>query len=348
MNKNPSKIFILCLLLFLVTATMPALGSDWTQFQKDVYNTGVTADRAPITDPTNSSLSWNYTLGGNIDSAPLVAGDIVYAVAGDKHMYAFNKATGKLVWDNSISGGTNFVIGSGAVGNGIIFVPTSDGQIFAFDAKTGSLNWNKAVGDGKQLDTPILYSEGKIYFGEAMGGHKYYCYDESGNEVWSRASTTQVSTEGSYYWAGAALIGNNLVYGDDDGHLVSVNKDTGADIDEVDVSSEFGVTSGKIRSSVLYVEDLKRIYFTSSGGYCFALGFDAAKGTFDNSDKHSIKVAYSTSTPAFYKGRIYMGTGAAMGGAGKGLYCLDADLDGVIWDYPAGVVQSSPAISTYY
>ncbi|WP_141241588.1 PKD domain-containing protein, partial [Methanosarcina spelaei] len=195
----------------------------------------------------------------------------------------------------------------------------------------------------------ITYSGGKIYFGEAMGGHKYYCYDEAGNEVWSRTSTTQTSSEGSYYWAGAAVIGNSLVYGDDDGHLVSVNKDTGANIAEVDVSKEFGVTCGKIRSSVLYVEELKRIYFTSTGGYCFALGFNPANGTFKTSDKHSLKVTYSTSTPAYYEGRIYMGTGAAMGGAGKGLYCLDSDLSGVIWNYPTGVIiQSSPAISTYY
>ncbi|AKB52195.1 cell surface protein [Methanosarcina barkeri str. Wiesmoor] len=327
---------------------MPALGSDWTQFQKDVYNAGVTTDRAPITDPTNYLLSWNYSLGGNIDSAPLVAGEMMYVLAGNNHIYAFDRTTGSLAWEQSTSGSAGFTIGSAAVGNGIIFVPTSDGKIFAFDAKTGTLKWNKTVGSGKQLDTPITYSEGKIYFGEAMGGHKYYCYDEEGNEVWSRTSTTQTSTQGSYYWAGAAVIGNNLVYGDDDGHIISVNKDTGADISEIDVSEEFGVTCGKIRSSVLYVEELKRIYFTSTGGYCFAIGFNPADGTFNTNDKHSEKVWYSTTTPTYYKGRIYIGTGAQMYSAGKGVYCLDSDLSGVIWNYPADVVQSSPALSTYY
>ncbi|WP_011306969.1 PKD domain-containing protein [Methanosarcina barkeri] len=348
MNKNTLKIFIICLLLFLVTATMPALGSDWTQFQKDVYHAGVTTDRAPITDPTDYLLSWNYSLGGNIDSAPLVAGEMMYVLAGNNHIYAFDRTTGSLAWEQSTSGSAGFTIGSAAVGNGIIFVPTSDGKIFAFDAKTGTLKWNKTVGSGKQLDTPITYSEGKIYFGEAMGGHKYYCYDEEGNEIWSRTSTTQTSTQGSYYWAGAAVIGDNLIYGDDDGHIISVNKDTGADISEIDVSEEFGVTCGKIRSSVLYVEELKRIYFTSTGGYCFAIGFNPADGTFNTNDKHSEKVWYSTTTPTYYKGRIYIGTGAQMYSAGKGVYCLDSDLSGVIWNYPANVVQSSPALSTYY
>ncbi|AKB30294.1 cell surface protein [Methanosarcina siciliae T4/M] len=351
MNKHTLKIFLICLTLLLVTAAQPVLGSDWAQFQRDVYNTGVTADRAPITDPMNSTLSWEYKLGGNVDSAPIVAGDMIYSVAGNNHIYAFNRTTGELVWEESTSGSLGFLIGNAAVGNGIVFVPTSNGQIFAFDAETGSQKWNKAL-NSKQLDTPIVYSDGKIYFGEAMGGRNYYCLDENGNEVWSRTATTQENSQGSYYWAGAAVIGDYLVYGDNDGHIVSVNKDTGTDIAEINVSEEFGVDCKEIRSSILYVEDPGRVYFTSTGGYCFALGFNPADGTFNTSDKHSVNIAYaSTTTPAYYNGRIYIGSGEIMKSNGNGVYCLDADLTGVIWNYPVGgtgIVQSSPAISTYY
>ncbi|AAM07628.1 cell surface protein [Methanosarcina acetivorans C2A] len=345
------KIFLICLTLLLVTAAQPVLGSDWAQFQRDVYNTGVTADRAPITDPMNSTLSWEYKLGANVDSAPIVAGDMMYALVGNNHIYAFNRITGELVWEESTSGSLGFLIGNAAVGNGIVFVPTTNGQIFAFDAETGDLKWNKTV-SSKQLDTPIVYSDGKIYFGEAMGGRNYYCLDEDGNEVWSRTATTQESSQGSYYWAGAAVIGNNLVYGDNDGYIVSVNKDTGTDIAEINVSEEFGVDCKEIRSSILYVEDLGRVYFTSTGGYCFALGFNPADGTFKTSDKHSANIAYaSTTTPAYYNGRVYIGSGEIMKANGNGVYCLDADLTGVIWNYPVGgtgIVQSSPALSTYY
>ncbi|AKB30295.1 cell surface protein [Methanosarcina siciliae T4/M] len=345
MNKHTLKIFLICLLLLLVAAAQPVLGSDWAQFQKDVHNTGVTADRAPITDPTNCSLSWNYSMGGNIDVTPVVAGDMTYVVASNNHLCAFNRTTGTLLWEESTSGG-GFLLGNLAVGNGIVFVPTVDGKIFAFDAETGSPKWNKTL-SSKQLDTPILYYDGKIYFGEAMGGRKYYCLDETGNEVWNRTSTTQISGQGSYYWAGAAVIGDGLVYGDDDGHLVSVNKDTGTDIAEINVSEEFGITCKEIRSSVLYVEELNRIYFTSKGGYCYALGFNGADGTFNTSDKYIANIGYSTSTPAYYNGRVYVGAGGMYGG-GSGISCLDADLTDEIWHYAAGAVQSSPAISTYY
>ena len=96
----------------------------------------------------------------------------------------------------------------------------------------------------------------------------------------------------------------------------------------------------EIRSSVLYVEELKRIYFTSKGGYCYALGFNATDGTFDTSEKYIANIGYSTSTPAYYNGRIYVGA--------SGIYCLEADLSKKIWHYAAGNVQSSPVISTYY
>ncbi|MDI9394258.1 MAG: PKD domain-containing protein [Euryarchaeota archaeon] len=347
MTKYRSRVFIICLLLFLLTAAQPALGSDWAKFQKDNYNTGVTEDRAPVTDPAASSLSWEYKLGGNVDSTPLVVGDMMYVAAGNNHVYAFKRTTGELVWEKSTSGSTGFLIGNAAVGNGIVFVPTSDGKIFAFDAETGNLKWSKEF-NGKQIDTPVSYSDGKIYFGEAVGGHKYYCYDVNGNEVWSRTATSSISGEGSYYWSGAAVIGNSLVYGDDDGNLVCVNKNTGADIAEISVSEEFGVTSGGIRSSILYVEELERIYFTSTGGYCFALGFNSADGTFKTSDKHSAVIPISTSTPAYYNGRVYLGAGKMFAGGENGVFCLDSDLSSVIWKYPAGIVQSSPAISTYY
>jgi len=342
MNKF-TKVLMVCLTLLLVVVVQPALGSDWAQFQKDNYNSGVTADRAPITDPMELPLSWEYQFSfsgwSGIDEAPVIAGDMVYAVGADNHIYAFNKTTGTLIWEKSTSGG-GFLLGNMAVGNGKVFVPTNNGKVFAFDAETGAPQWNKTV-SSKQLDTPIVYSDGKIYFGEAMGGHKYYCLDEaSGDEVWNRTATTQVSSQGSYYWAGAAVIGDSLVYGDDDGHLVSVNKDTGDDIAEINVSEEFGVTCKEIRSSVLYVEELKRIYFTSKGGYCYALGFNATDGTFDTSEKYIANIGYSTSTPAYYNGRIYVGA--------SGIYCLEADLSKKIWHYAAGNVQSSPVISTYY
>ncbi|AAM07631.1 PKD domain-containing protein [Methanosarcina acetivorans] len=345
MNKHTLKIFLICVILFLVAAAQPVLGSDWAQFQKDIHNTGVTADRAPITDPTNCSLSWNYSMGGNIDVTPVVAGDMTYVVASNNHLCAFNRTTGTLLWEESTSGG-GFLLGNLAVGNGIVFVPTVDGKIFAFDAETGSPKWNKTL-SSKQLDTPILYYDGKIYFGEAMGGRKYYCLDETGNEVWNRTATTQNSGQGSYYWAGAAVIGDSLVYGDDDGHLVSVNKDTGTDIAEIDVSEEFGITCKEIRSSVLYVEELNRIYFTSKGGYCYALGFNVEDGTFNTSEKYIANIGYSTSTPAYYNGRVYVGAGGMYGG-GSGISCLDENLTDEIWHYAAGAVQSSPAISTYY
>jgi outer membrane protein assembly factor BamB len=72
-------------------------------------------------------------------------------------------------------------------------------------------------------------------------------------------------------------------------------------------------------------------------------------GTFDTTDKHHAYIGYSTSTPAVYNNKVYVGAGGMYGG-GDGISCLDADLTDEDWHFAAaaGAVQSSPAITTAY
>ncbi|CAD6493704.1 MAG: Outer membrane protein assembly factor BamB [Candidatus Argoarchaeum ethanivorans] len=335
-------IYIVCVIALLgAMMVAPAAATDWSAFQKDKHNTGLTSDKAPITNPYGNGISWERSFAANFDEAPVVVGDMVYVVGADNKVRAMNKTDGFVKWETSTSGG-GFLLGNMGAGNGTIFVPTSDGKIFGIDDANGVVGWSAT--ESGQMNTPVVYDDHKIYFGDWDGNKAYYCYSDTGTEIWQRTS----ESGSGYYWAGAATIGDYLVYGDDAGHLTSVYKANGTTVHEIDVSTEFSVTANEIRSSICYVENLDRIYFTSKGGYIYALGMNN-DGTFDTTDKHYAYIGYSTSTPAVYNNKVYVGAGGMYGG-GSGVSCLDADLTDEDWHFvaAAGAVQSSPAITTAY
>ncbi|MCD6213522.1 MAG: PQQ-binding-like beta-propeller repeat protein, partial [Candidatus Desulfofervidus sp.] len=314
-------------------------------------NIGWTTDHAPVAGPNEKAhqylegCSWS-----GIDVTPIVVDDVggnpdldlVYVHTCGGNIWACWKNNGSVKWSDTTSvGGFPFQVGNPTYGNNKIFVPTNNGHLFIFNAATGAQLNNIAVCDDYQLNTPVTYYNGRVFFGDWNGPKKYYCYWENGTECWNRSSTSG----GGYYWAGAAVIGDYLVYGDDNSNLTSVYWCNGTTADEINVSAVYGVDAKEIRSSITWNETYERIYFTSKGGYCYALGFDKSTGEFNTSDKWYTYIGYSTSTPAVYNGKVYVGQGG-FGNNGK-LYCLDESYGSVVWTYtPNGGVQSSPVIST--
>ncbi|AKB51997.1 Cell surface protein [Methanosarcina barkeri str. Wiesmoor] len=376
MNKHTLKIFFIFMTLLLVVASQPALGSDWAQFQKDKVNSGITGDSAPIATP-NSTMSWQHDICGGwvgIDASPIVYGDYVYAVASDGNLAKYYKdGTSVGGWSVDI-GNPGFQNAAPAAGNGHIFVVNTgygsdpDPDLIAVDASTGSISDSGSViaSTSIQFSTPITYAEDSngnkhILFGSVnmssvdpvnlSDGGKYYCYNVTDPTNMVKEWERDCSSAKGYYWAGAAIIGDYAVYGDDAGHLVSVNYTNFTNyevetVQEIDASTVFGFNVNEIRSSICYSEETGRIYFTSLAGYCYSLGFNANTGQFDASNKWSESIGYSTSTPAYYNGRVYVGNNNGFS-TGK-LWCLNASDGTEIWNNSVGPVQSSPAISTFY
>ncbi|MCW7078430.1 MAG: PQQ-binding-like beta-propeller repeat protein, partial [Canidatus Methanoxibalbensis ujae] len=379
-NKKSAVLFAVLVVIaagIVMNAVVAAL-HDWPQFQRDHENRGITDDEAvvnPLLPPikANGSLnpnrSWYNTTAtcsgfAGIDVTPIVANvggeDIVFVHVCNGEVWAFYAENGTLKWKNTTQPGPafSFQLATPAYSplTNRLFVPTAKGKLFILNASTGSKEVNSdgiSVCSDCQLNTPVTYykapdeSLGRIFFGDWNGPKKYYCYWENGTQCWSRSSTSG----GGYYWAGAAVIGDYLVYGDDAGYLTSVYWCNGTTADEINVSAVYGVDAKEIRSSITWnntgdpTDDYGHIYFTSKGGYCYALGFNKSTGKFNTADRWCTDIGYSTSTPAVYNGKVYVGQGG-FGNNGK-LYCLDESDGSVEWTYtPNGGVQSSPVIST--
>ena len=321
--------------------------SDTIMFQNNLYHTGVTSQAGPIEDP---ELAWAaYT--GYMNTNPLVIGDLeVSACSGNLSVH--NRTTGDCLWYNITGNGGMTGVGSNlgpiCYGNGTLFFPESyNGALSAFDIRTGERLWRISGlgGTYSQTNTPVIYEDHKIYFGTWNGNPcGYYCYYDNGTECWSR--------EGSgYYWAGAAIIGDYLVFGGEDMNLTSLDKNTGEEVQSISVPDTFSVvpsSGSQVRSSVMYDAENKRCYFTTVSGYCCALGFDESTGTFDLSDNSVSNIGSTTSTPSVYNGRLYVGVGR-LGSSNTYLYCLNATDLTQIWKFTAnGIIQSSPTVSTSY
>ena len=337
---NGTRITTTAVLAALLLMLAAASASDWSQFQKDALNTGITSDAAPRSDP---ELVWSVQTDG-INVPPIIAGNLVYVYDANGTIRAFDKKSGDLVWRNETS---PWMLQSStpAYGGGKIFVAGRDGNLHAFDAATGERLWETDVTD-YALTCPVTYCDHRIYIGESYCREpaRYFCYDENGTMLWSSSA----AAAGAFEWCGASVVGDHLIHPTSSGHLISLFRENGTLSGEVDLADTHSISFarpdvGRIRASVSYHDGC--VYVTSessaSEGYLWKIGFDS--GRFID-EGFSAQIGFSTSTPVLYDGRVYVGQGEH--GCPGNLTCLN-DLTGeVIWSYPAPAgVKSSPALS---
>ena len=337
-------VFLSCLLIASLTMADISFASDWTEFQKDSCNSGLTCDRAPITTP--SSMSWNRLFSGEaVDCPSVVVDDILYMVFPGGNVSAIEKNRGSVVWSTTIEQ-ISYQLGSPAYGNGTLFIPRENGKVYALDSLNGELIWETDQ-IGNWLYTPIVYDSHRIYFGDCLDKYgndgTFYCYTDTGDECWSK----DAASGGGYYWAGPAVVEDFVIFVDSKGYLTSLDKDDGSLIDEVNVSEMFSIDdAGEFKSSVSYDSDSEKLFLTSKGGYCYSISFDQT-GSFNVYDSNYAQLdGACTSTPSFFNGRVYVGCGGWTEGK---LYCLDESDLSEIWNFETNAgVKASPAISRAY
>ncbi len=250
----------------------------------------------------DDTVKWSLKLGNNNESGtgPIVVNEYVYTSFGDT-IYKIdlegnivNKA--KLYKDT----GYNYFI---SYGEGRIFIQLKNGQVQAFDEDTLESIWISDIplssSKGQGL-CPLTYYDGFIYGGTVVtyGGQGcYYCIDDKGNFVWQFYPEKDGQYSG-FYWCKSAVIGNYVIFGSEGGLLYYLNRFTGERIESFQAE-------GNIRCGIL-VKD-KDIYFTDKKGYAYKLKVNN-NGKFYDSIKVKIsqEAIESTSTPVFYKGRIYI------------------------------------------
>jgi outer membrane protein assembly factor BamB len=316
--------------------------ADWPAFQKDVLHTGVSHDDVP----EMPAILWSADVQ-RVDATPIVSSGLVYVLAGNGSIWAFDKEAGDLQWRSELEGWV-FQTSTSACSGDKIFAATDSGLLAAFDALTGQKLWEHLLTD-KRFEAPLTCADGRLYLGEGSaygsGKKRFFCFNENGTECWN------VSREAKgYQWCGACSTGDYIVFGQNDGRLLSADILSGEVSDELNLSdgSRLGFSRtnpGRVRASVACAEGY--VYTTSEAsadeGFAWKIGYNQETGRFEDRG-WSTPVGFSTSTPVVWNGRVYLGAGEH--GHDGQLVCLN-DSDGeLIWSYPVEAgVKASPAIS---
>jgi outer membrane protein assembly factor BamB len=169
---------------------------------------------------------FRFKSGGDLWAAPAVEDGVIYVTSLDGKLYALDGATGSVRWtfDGSESLATTPVI----EGN-LILVGGFDSKMFGVNKSDGSLAWEFETTNWI-LATPTI-DDGTAYFGD-FDGVLYAIDAQSGAARWSLA-LDRGKIRGS-----AAISGDFVVVGTNDGWLIGVNRSTQQRAWEADVGSD--------------------------------------------------------------------------------------------------------------
>ncbi len=333
--------------LFLVIVL--ALG-----FVTPCFAENITGAETPKT-AEEAELKWALKLGEDYKSAPSVVTvvDDTLLVMSGKTLYKINKSNGKTIATAEMVGSPSYGTVGVTYADGVIYCPLGNGQIQAFDYETMESLWVYKDSIGGQALTPITYDNGYIYTGFWKNEDRYANYvcidvtDENPHETHETKTAEWIyKSLGGFYWAGAVISGNYIVFGCDDGteeytnpsKVLSVDKATGTVVDSVQIT-------GDQRSGI--TEYNGTLYFATKAGYLYSVKL-LSDGTFDDSTLKNLKSDGSaTASPVVYNNRLYIGVQGESFGKGY-MKVINAETLKVIYSaamkgYPQNTVLVSNA-----
>ena len=339
-----------CIILSALLFALPIQASAATY----VSSSQIVSASTP-TSAENTELAWSVKLGTSYKNAPstqTVVGDTLIVMSGKK-LLKLDAKTGKTLKSADMVDMPSYGYTSPAYADGVIYCPLDNAKIQAFNFKTMKSMWVYTDSLGGQSLTPITYDNGCIYTGfwnDEDRKANYVCIDvtdENKKETHEAKKAVWTYTNlGGFYWAGCAVVGENVVFGCDDGtvyanknsKVVSLNKKSGKTVDTLPIV-------GDQRSTITYLNGV--IYFTTKAGYLYSVKLTAS-GTFNDSSMKRLSLGgASTSTPLVYNGRIYLGVQG--NGFGPGYFkVVDAAKLSIIYSaqtkgYPQGQFLLSDA-----
>jgi outer membrane protein assembly factor BamB len=185
-----------------IAAAKSATAEVWPTFGHDASHSGVSSDTAiAASTAPNLKLRWSAPLSSARDEpSPIVAYSaklgktVVYATTFSGVISAFDAATGKPVWQQSLG---SKVTSSPAVRGGTLYIGGQNGTLQALNAATGAVRCTFTLPVSPPATTP-----GRIYSSPVVGN-----VDGTGPTVFFGDAGTEESDNAGHLWA-IAGVGN--------------------------------------------------------------------------------------------------------------------------------------------
>lgn len=150
---------------------------------------------------------------------PAIVADRIFVAANNGDVEAFDRLTGKSLWDADID--VQVTAGVGA-GGGVVTLASDDGRVFGLNADTGETLWKTAVG-GEVIATP--QTDGSLVAVVTVSGQLKGLDARTGTERWRYNATAPAL---SLRASGAPVIANGMVIaGFANGKVIAVNAENG-------------------------------------------------------------------------------------------------------------------------
>ncbi|MBL8094148.1 MAG: PQQ-like beta-propeller repeat protein [Anaerolineales bacterium] len=185
--------------------------------QDGVAYFGMANNHVYAVDATDGTVKWIFDQPTHpVWAAPVIDGDRVLVSSFDHSVYAIDRATGNLVWQQDMGAA---LAGGPVVADGTLFVGTFGNKLVALDSASGAERWSYTT-NYWVWDTPTLV-DGVLYFSD-LQGTVYAVTAADGSEVWRQAA--------SGFTRAAPAVTNGLVYvGDHNGNLVGLKTADGSE-----------------------------------------------------------------------------------------------------------------------
>ncbi len=231
-------------------AERPDYDSDWTGFG----NGGGTTLVGVPTPSESAEQKWAVDLkkpGEYYVSAgdPMIVNGDIY-VTSSTELIRIDGDTGEVL-DRVSTGGKTTYFSRPVYADGVIIIPSDDGSIAAFTADTLTCVWRTAAleapstGGRYQANSTLTVVNGCVIagfeagagaFGTASAGALVCVRISDGKVMWVNTSVKEGDSTGEgYYWAGAAVSGDEIVIGDDGGKVQLIDASTGDVLSSVQV-----------------------------------------------------------------------------------------------------------------
>lgn len=150
-------------------------------------------------DTSGGNVLWTFKSKEQL-SNPVIAGENVYFVSEDRHVYELNAKTGVQNWKVELKGKKwSAFSGSPVLNADRLYASTAEGHLVVVDTKTRQTKW---IFQAKGLLSPIALANSTAVFGDAKGS--VFAVDADGKQVWIFKAPGQVRTltghENSFYF----------------------------------------------------------------------------------------------------------------------------------------------------
>ena len=307
------------------TEELPQLDADYPSFRSGEDNMSVVSAKTPVTKDS-LEVKWERQMGDyaapTSGTTPILVDGKIYTLSGTS-LYMLDKDTGEVLKKATTVTDPGFGLIPPTYGDGMLFVPLSDGTIQCFNAQTLESLWVYEDPLKGRCENSIRYDNGYIYTGFFTNPANFVCIsvedEDPSNMTEKKIPVWRNSSLGSFYWDGCWTNENYIFVVSNAGTLYCLDKRSG------DVMQRY-VLSEQTRCNISYYNN--RIYLATQGGSIYS--FNLTKEGMLDTENLIAPLKFggaSTSTPAVYNNRIYIGLTHGQSFGTEGFEILVADIN---------------------